>query len=63
MKISVVLAHPTAGSFNHAIALKAVKALKRNGHDVFFHDLYQERFDPAPDGRGNSAGRPHCPLG
>jgi putative NADPH-quinone reductase len=46
MKISVILAHPTAGSFNHAIALKAVKALKRNGHDVFFHDLYQERFDP-----------------
>jgi NAD(P)H dehydrogenase (quinone) len=46
MKISVVLAHPTAGSFNHAIALNAVKVLKRNGHDVFFHDLYQERFDP-----------------
>ena len=46
MKISVILAHPTAGSFNHAIALKAVKALKQNGHDVFFHDLYQERFDP-----------------
>jgi putative NADPH-quinone reductase len=46
MKISVILAHPTAGSFNHAIALKAVKALKRNGHDVFFHDLYLERFDP-----------------
>jgi NAD(P)H dehydrogenase (quinone) len=46
MKISVILAHPTAGSFNHAIALKAVKALKQNGHNVFFHDLYQERFDP-----------------
>ncbi|HET6488498.1 MAG TPA: NAD(P)H-dependent oxidoreductase [Syntrophales bacterium] len=46
MRISVILAHPTAGSFNHAIALKAVKALKRNGHDVFFHDLYQEQFDP-----------------
>ena len=46
MKISVILAHPTAGSFNHAIALKAVKALKQNGHKVFFHDLYQERFDP-----------------
>ena len=46
MKISVILAHPTAGSFNHAIALKAVKVLKQNGHNVFFHDLYQERFDP-----------------
>ena len=46
MKISVIMAHPTAGSFNHAIALKAVKVLKQNGHNVFFHDLYQERFDP-----------------
>jgi NAD(P)H dehydrogenase (quinone) len=46
MRISIILAHPTAGSFNHAIALKAVKVLKRNGHDVFSHDLYEERFDP-----------------
>jgi NAD(P)H dehydrogenase (quinone) len=46
MQVSVILAHPTAGSFNHAIALKAVRALKRNGHEVFFHDLYQEQFDP-----------------
>ena len=46
MKVSVILAHPTAGSFNHAIASKAVKALKQNGYDVIFHDLYQERFDP-----------------
>ncbi|MCU0555498.1 MAG: NAD(P)H-dependent oxidoreductase [Syntrophales bacterium] len=46
MNISVILAHPVDGSFNHAIASRAVKALKRNGHDVFFHDLYRERFDP-----------------
>jgi putative NADPH-quinone reductase len=46
MKISVILAHPTAGSFNHAIASKAVKVLKREGRDVRFHDLYQEKFDP-----------------
>lgn len=46
MKISVILAHPIAGSFNHAIASRAVKVLKRSGHDVFFHDLCQERFDP-----------------
>jgi putative NADPH-quinone reductase len=26
--------------------LKAARVLKRNGHEVFFHDLYQERFDP-----------------
>jgi putative NADPH-quinone reductase len=46
VKISVILAHPVAGSFNHAIASRAVKALKRNGHGVHFHDLYQEGFNP-----------------
>ena len=46
MKISVILGHPDSGSFNHAIAEAAVGALKENGHDVFFHDLYAERFDP-----------------
>ena len=50
MKISVILAHPTAGSFNHAIASRAVKVLRRSDHDVFFHDLYQERFDPVLTG-------------
>lgn len=50
MKISVILAHPTAGSFNHAIASRTVKVLKRNGHDVQFHDLYLERFDPVLTG-------------
>ena len=56
MKISVILAHPVAGSFNHAIASRAVKVLKRNGHDVFFHDLYQERFDPVLTGAEISKG-------
>ena len=46
MKILVILAHPDAGSFNHAIAEATVTALKRNGHAVWFHDLYQEGFDP-----------------
>jgi putative NADPH-quinone reductase len=44
--ISVILAHPTSGSFNHAIAHTVVSALKENGHEVRFHDLYAERFDP-----------------
>jgi putative NADPH-quinone reductase len=44
--VSVILAHPQAGSFNHAIAKTAVKQLKQNGHEVFFHDLYKENFDP-----------------
>ena len=46
MNISVILAHPNPGSFNHAIAKTAVNALKKNDHTVFLHDLYAERFDP-----------------
>jgi len=46
MKISVILAHPDEGSFNHAIAYTAVEQLKSNGHGVFFHDLYKENCDP-----------------
>ncbi|MFP4475455.1 MAG: NAD(P)H-dependent oxidoreductase [Desulfatibacillaceae bacterium] len=46
MRISVILGHPNPGSFNHAIADTVVEALKRDGHDVRFHDLYAESFDP-----------------
>jgi len=46
MQISVILAHPSKESFNHAIANIAVETLKRNGHIVSFHDLYEEQFDP-----------------
>ena len=46
MKISVILAHPNRKSLNHAIAETAVEALKQNGHEVYFHDLYEEKFDP-----------------
>jgi len=46
MNISVILAHPDITSFNHAIAGTVVNKLKENGHEVNFHDLYQERFDP-----------------
>ncbi|MFZ2396224.1 MAG: NAD(P)H-dependent oxidoreductase [Smithella sp.] len=46
MVISIILAHPDSRSFNHAIAHTAVDTIKANGHKVFFHDLYQEKFDP-----------------
>ncbi len=46
MKILVILGHPKKGSFNHAIAETAVQTLKCCGHEVIFHDLYEERFDP-----------------
>jgi putative NADPH-quinone reductase len=46
MQISVILAHPQKGSFNHAIALTALDQLCRNGYEVLYHDLYEEKFDP-----------------
>jgi NAD(P)H dehydrogenase (quinone) len=46
MQISVISAHPNSQSFNHAIAHAALAELKRNGHQVYFHDLYAEAFDP-----------------
>jgi len=46
MNILVILAHPDKKSFNHAIAATCLKELRKNGHDVIFHDLYEERFDP-----------------
>ncbi len=46
MKISVILAHPHKGSFNHALADAAAEALRANGHEIIYHDLYEEKFDP-----------------
>ena len=46
MKAVIILAHPSPGSFNHAIADTACQTLQQHGHAVFFHDLYQEEFDP-----------------
>ncbi len=47
MKILVILGHPDKRSFNHAIADTIVRTVKNNGHQAVFHDLYEERFDPA----------------
>jgi NAD(P)H dehydrogenase (quinone) len=46
MKISVILAHPRPGSFNHAIADEAAAMLRKSGHTVNVHDIYREKFDP-----------------
>jgi NAD(P)H dehydrogenase (quinone) len=46
MHISVILAHPNPQSFNHVIAKTAVSQLKQNNHQIAFHDLYAENFDP-----------------
>ncbi len=44
--ILVILGHPREGSFNHAIAACVVETLQAIGHEVVFHDLYREGFDP-----------------
>lgn len=46
MKVSVILGHPYSKSFNHAIAETVVTTLQKNGHKVYFHDLYAEKFNP-----------------
>jgi putative NADPH-quinone reductase len=46
MVVSIILAHPKSGSFNHAIAKRANATLRELGHEVRFHDLHSERFDP-----------------
>jgi putative NADPH-quinone reductase len=46
MRVLTILAHPQPGSFNHAIAKAALSALETGGHEIIFHDLYAERFDP-----------------
>ena len=46
MKVSIILGHPTPGSFNHAIVATAEAALRAHGHEVRTHDLYREGFDP-----------------
>jgi putative NADPH-quinone reductase len=46
MEISVILAHPDKYSFNHAIAHAVAEEIRSCGSTVFFHDLYEENFDP-----------------
>ena len=46
MKILFLLAHPDTTSLNHAIADEIRTALEHAGHTVWFHDLYQEAFNP-----------------
>jgi NAD(P)H dehydrogenase (quinone) len=46
MNVSVIVGHPRPGSFNCSLARLCVHVLRRNGHKVYFHDLYREGFDP-----------------
>ena len=46
MKMLVIIGHQKKGSFCHAIAETAAEELKAAGHEVIYHDLYEEDFDP-----------------
>ncbi len=46
MNVLVILANQHQGSFCHAIAAAATETLQASGHEVVFHDLYAEGFDP-----------------
>lgn len=46
MKISIILGHPTKGSFSHAIAEVVRKFFYKRGDKIFYHDLYEEKFSP-----------------
>jgi putative NADPH-quinone reductase len=46
MNIMMILAHPKRDSLNHAAAAAVRDAVRRKGHSLNFHDLYEEGFDP-----------------
>ncbi|MFI5428282.1 NAD(P)H-dependent oxidoreductase [Aeromicrobium sp. UC242_57] len=44
--VMLLLAHPRAASYCHALAENIAERLVELGHQVRSHDLYAERFDP-----------------
>jgi NAD(P)H dehydrogenase (quinone) len=61
VKILVVLGHPQPGSFNHALAEGVVSTLAARGHEVTFHDLYAEDFDPVMTAAETASDGPLAP--
>ena len=49
MLISLIVANPKPRSFCHALAMTAASACRSLGHEVRFHDLYLESFEPVMD--------------
>jgi NAD(P)H dehydrogenase (quinone) len=54
MRVAVILAHPSPGSFAHELAARAVAGLTAGGHEVVLVDLYAVGFRAAmsPGERG-----------
>ena len=49
MRILELLCNPRPASFNRVLSLRARERLAELGHEVLFHDLYEEGFDPVLD--------------
>ncbi len=62
MNILVIIGHQRKGSFCHAIAAAAVEELEAGGHQVTYHDLYEERFDPILPHEEIAKGTPKHPT-
>ena len=62
MEISVILAHPYPESFNHAIYQTVLETLKKNGHQIQAHNLYEEGFNPFLEGSELATGETSDPL-
>ena len=62
MNISAILGHPRPDSFNHALAAAAVDAARSAGHEVRFHDLQAEGFDPVLPAGEEATSAPVPPM-
>ncbi|MBN2021322.1 MAG: NAD(P)H-dependent oxidoreductase [Pirellulales bacterium] len=62
MNILAVIGHQHPGSFCHAVVGAIVEELRSGGHDVVFHDLYAEEFDPVLTEDELQADAPACPV-
>jgi NAD(P)H dehydrogenase (quinone) len=62
MNVYVLIGHQKQGSFCHAIAAAAIEELKAAGHEVVYHDLYAEHFDPILPHEEIPKGSPQDPI-
>jgi NAD(P)H dehydrogenase (quinone) len=62
MNIYLLLGHQHPGSFCHAIAAAAREELHAAGHEVVYHDLYAEKFDPILPHEEIPKGSPQNPI-
>jgi putative NADPH-quinone reductase len=55
-----IVAHPSANSFSHAMAVAAHRVLESQGYQLAVHDLYAEGFDPVqPTGESGNTVSAH----